>query len=218
MRIMSIHWRIAFTFFMLLSFTVDTVLAQNPTPQRKGSMKIPFVLSQQIKHSAGAAASFYVIDKGSEPVFGLAYNPSLSLTKAKSDFSFSMGSQLVGGYHLATSVDDSAFMYADLPLLAELNFGHNASKDFYSDLGWFIGGGYTYRLFKNDWNSGPVGTIGVRGFVFGPSFTIRYSRFFAGADAGPSTQSVSLLLNFGRYFEQVKLNNKVSRFSNGFRK
>ncbi len=218
MRRMSFQWRIAFMFFVLLSNTIEIVSAQNPTPQRKGSMKIPFVWSQQIKHSAGAAAAFYVIDKSSEPVFGLAYNPSLSLTKSKSDFSFSIGSQLVGGYHTATSVDDSAFIYADLPLLAELNFGHNASKDFYSDLGWFIGGGYTYRLFKNDWNSGPVGTIGVRGFVFGPSFTIRYSRFFAGADAGPSTQTISLLLNLGRYFDQVKLNNKVSRFSNGFRK
>jgi hypothetical protein len=215
---MAIQSRIAWTLLMLFSLTDVMVLAQNPTPKRKGSMNTPFVLIQQIKHSAGAAAAFYVIDKSSEPVFGLVYNPSLSLTKSKSDFSFSIGSELKGGYHVSTSVDDSAFIYADLPLLTELNFGHNASKDFYNDLGWFFGGGYAYRLFKDKWSGGPVATIGVRGFVFGPSFTIRYSRFFAGDNAGPSTQSISLLLNLGRYFDQVKLNNKVSRFSNGFRK
>jgi hypothetical protein len=132
--------------------------------------------------------------------------------------SLSIGSQISGGYHLASSADDSAFVYADFPLLVEMNFGHNASKDFYNDLGWFFGGGYTYHLFKNSWNHGPVATIGVRSFFFGPSFTLRYSRYFALQDDDESLHTISLLLNLGRYFEQVKLNNKVSRFSNGFRK
>ncbi|HMT29135.1 MAG TPA: hypothetical protein PKD91_07640 [Bacteroidia bacterium] len=186
--------------------------------QRKGSMQKPFILSQQFKHSLGAGATFYKFEDGYEPIFQLAYNPSLSLTRSQGDFSFSVGSQLSGGYHFASSVDDSDFVYADFPLLLELNFGHNASKDFYSDLGWFFGGGYTYHLLKEQWNHGPVATIGVRGFFFGPSFTIRYSRYFASQQNDASLHTVTLLLNVGRYFEQVKLNNKVSRFSNGFRR
>jgi hypothetical protein len=203
---------------LILLVTCEFVSAQAPKVANKGSMKKPFVLKQQIKHAAGISATFYEFNKGQEPVFGISYNPSISLTKSYSDFSFSVGSQLVGGYHISTSVDDSAYAYADLPLLAEFNFGHNASKDFYKDMGWFLGGGYAYRLFKNNWTSAPVASIGVRGFIFGPSFTIRYSRFFATSDNGPTTQTVSLLLNLGRYFDQVKLNNKVSRFSNGFRR
>jgi hypothetical protein len=184
----------------------------------KGNMKKPFIFSQQFKHSFGAGASFYKFADGQEPVFQLSYNPSLSLTQSWSDFSISVGSQISGGYHFSSSVDDSVFMYADLPLLVEFNFGHNASKDFYSDLGWFFGGGYTYHLFKDNWNSGPVATIGVRGFVFGPSFTIRYSRYFAQQNEDATLQTITLLLNIGKYFEQVKLDNKVSRFSNGFRR
>jgi hypothetical protein len=180
--------------------------------RRKGDMRKPFVFSQQFKHSLGAGASFYKIDKSSEPIFHIDYNPSLSLTRAYSDFSFSVGTQLAGGYHFSSSVDDSAFVYADLPLLLELNFGNNASKDFYNDLGWFFGGGYTYHLVKDAWNHGPVATIGVRAFIFGPSLTLRYSRYFATQDNDHSLHTVTLLLNMGKYFEQVKLNNKISRF------
>jgi hypothetical protein len=180
--------------------------------QRKGSMHKPFILANQFKHSFGAGTSFYYMDKGQEPVFHLDYNPSLSLTKSYSDFSFSVGAQPAGGYHIASSLDDSAFIYADFPLLFELNFGNNASKDFYNDFGWFFGGGYSYHLFRDNWNHGPVGTIGVRAFVFGPSLTLRLSRYFAISESDRSLNTVTLLLNLGKYFEQVKLNNKVSRF------
>jgi len=200
--------------FTILCFIPFITLSQ----QRKGDMKKPFELSQQFKHSIGAGASFYTFDKVREPVFHFTYNPSLSLTRAWSDLSLSIGTQLGAGYHFETPADDSAFFYAELPLLLELNFGHNASKDFYNDLGWFFGGGYSYHFFKDAWNHGPVASMGVRGFVFGPSFTIRYSRYFALQDNDASLHTLTLLLNLGRYFDQVKLNNKVSRFSNGFRK
>ncbi len=180
--------------------------------QRKGSMKKPFLFSQQFKHSLGAGASFYKIRKSLEPVFHIDYNPSLSLSRSASDFSVSIGSQLGAGYHFASSLDDTAFFYADLPLLLELNFGNNASKDFYNDFGWFFGGGYTYHLFREKRNHAPVFTFGLRGFVFGPSLTLRYSRYFAIRDDDTSLHTLTLLLNMGRYFEQVKLNNKISRF------
>ncbi len=184
--------------------------AQN---QRKGDTKKPFILSKQFKHSLGAGASFYETGKNNEPLFHIDYNPSLSLTKSYSDFSFSIGTQLAGGYHFESTTDEQAFVYADLPLLLELNFGHNASKDFYNDLGWFFGGGYSYHLFRETWSHGPVASLGVRAFVFGPSFTLRLSRNFNVKDSDPALNTVTLLLNMGKYFEQVKLNNKLSRFS-----
>jgi len=205
-------------FGLILLFSFLNSSTSYSQTQKKGMMKKPFLLSQQFKHSLGAGAAFYKIKDSYEPVFNLAYNPSLSLTRSLSDFSISVGSQISAGYHISTKADDSGFVYADLPLLLEFNFGHNASKDFYNDLGWFFGGGYSYHFIKDDWNHGPVATIGVRSFLFGPSFTLRYGRYFALQENDESLHSVTLLLNLGRYFEQVKLNNKVSRFSNGFRK
>ncbi len=200
---------------LILVVVQHTALSQ---PVRKGSMRKPFEFSQQFKHAAGAGVSFYSVLKVDEPVFHVAYNPSLSLTRAWSDFSVALASQLTGGYHFNSTFDDTSFVHASFPLFLELNFGHNASKDFYSDLGWFAGAGYSYNLFKEKWNHGPVATIGARGFVFGPSFTLRYSRYFAIQDEDVSLHNLTLLLNIGKYFEQVKMNNKISRFSNGFRK
>lgn len=186
--------------------------------QPLGSMKKPFIFSQQFKHAAGAGVSWFTEGENQEFVYQLCYQPTLSLTRGYSDFSFSIGSQLSGGYHPETTVDTTAWIYADLPLLAEFNFGHNASKDFYKDAGWFCGGGYTFNLFRERWQSGPVASIGVRAFVFGPSFTVRFQRFFAISESDRSLNTLTLALNLGGYFEQVKLNNKVSRFSNGFRR
>ncbi len=180
--------------------------------QRKGSMKKPFVFSEQFKHSVGAGVSLYSLDKKQEPVYHIDYNPTLSLTRAWSDFSISVGTHISAGYHFESDADTLAFSYVRLPLLAEMNFGHNASKDFYNDLGWFIGGGYAYHLFREEWHHAPVATIGIRTFIFGPSFTFRYIRYFATGDDDRSLNSISLMLNLGKYFEQVKLNNKISRF------
>jgi hypothetical protein len=194
----------------LLSLLLSSTLLYSQ--ERKGSMGKPFILSQQFKHSAGIGASIYRIKGSSEPVFHLDYNPSLSITRSWSDFSVSIGSQLAAGYHIKTSVDDSAFIFADLPLIFEFNFGHNASKDFYSDVGWLLGAGYTYTTIRDAWQHGPLITAGARGFLFGPSITVRYSHFFPVTDDAVELNNISLLLNLGNYFEQVKLNNKVSRF------
>jgi hypothetical protein len=199
---------------IILLFTVQ-LPAQT---QRKGSMKKPFELSQQFKHSAGAGVGAYRVNGSDELFYQIAYNPSLSLTRSFSDFSFSVGSELKAGYHPSTGVDSFGFVVAQLPLLLELNFGNNASKDFYSDQGWFFGGGWSYNLFNEEWNHGPVVTLGIRTFLFGPSWSVRYSRYFAMQETDRSMHNLTLLLNLGKYFEQVKLNNKVSRFSDGFRR
>jgi hypothetical protein len=201
-----------------LLFIYHNLLWSQVEPSRKGTMSKPFIFSQQFKHAVGIGSAFYKVNESREPVYMISYSPTLSLTKSFSDFSVSVGSQLSGGYHFANSADDSSFLFADLPILVEMNLGHNASKDFYSDLGWFFGGGYSFNLFKERWQQGPVVSIGARAFILGPSFTLRLMRFFAIREEDVSLYSVTLSLNLGRYFEQVKLNNKVSRFSNGFRK
>lgn len=180
----------------------------------KGQMKKPFLFQQQFKHAVGAGATFYSADGSFEPIYHIAYSPNLALTKNFSDFSITVGSHLTGGYHPETNNDDSAYVYADLPLLLEFNIGHNASKDFYSDLGCFFGGGYSYNYFRGNWQQGPEITFGMRTFIFGPSFTIRYTRFVAIREEDITTQGLTISLNLGHYFEQVKKNNKISRFTN----
>src|SRR5689334_7794491 len=96
------HALLKILLFVMIGFPLE--LSAQKT-QQKGSMKKPFLLSQQFKHSAGAGASFYKLQEGYEPVFNLAYNPSLSLTRAWSDFSFSVGTQISGGYHFSTKID-----------------------------------------------------------------------------------------------------------------
>jgi hypothetical protein len=182
--------------------------------QVKGDMKKPFIFQQQFKHALGLGATFYDAAGSFEPIYHLAYSPNLALTKSFSDFSISIGSHITGGYHFESGNDDSAFAYADLPLLLEFNIGHNASKDFYSDLGCFFGGGYSYNYFRGNWQQGPEFTMGMRTFIFGPSFTIRYTRFVAIREEDITTQALTISLNLGHYFEQVKKNNKISRFTN----
>ena len=172
----------------------------------------PLNFREQFKHAAGIGAVSF--SGRSDQVFmpAISYSPNFSFTNGMSDFSITAGSHLTLGYYFAEDSTEEDFVYTDLPLLIEFNFGHNASKDFYYDLGWFIGGGYTYNHLNERWQSGPVATIGFRTFIFGPSFTLRYIRYFATADEDRSTHGMSISLNLGSYFEQVKRNNKVSRF------
>jgi hypothetical protein len=197
-------------FSVLFFVTAYPALAQKKQPL--GTLKKPFVFSQQFKHAAGLGATFYKAENTQEPIYHIAYSPNLALTRGYSDFSITIGSHLTGGYHAESGNDDSAFVYADLPLLVEFNFGHNASKDFYTDFGFFAGGGYSFNYFRGNWQQGPEVSLGIRTFIFGPSFTIRYTRFVAIREQDISTQGLTVSLNLGGYFEQVKKNNKVSRF------
>jgi hypothetical protein len=179
-----------------------------------GTMGSGFSFREQFKHAAGLGAVMYTSRESTDFIPAINYSPNISLTRNLSDFSVTIGSHLVLGYHPSGDSLDKEFIYTDLPILVELNFGHNASKDFYYDLGWFLGGGYSFNLVNENWQSGPVATVGFRTFIFGPSFTFRYLRFFAVDDDDISTHGLSISLNIGRYFEQVKKNNKISRFNN----
>ncbi len=172
----------------------------------------PLTFREQFKHAAGIGAVSFSKPSGEVFMPAISYSPNFSFTNGMSDFSITAGSHLAVGYYFAEDSTEEDFIYTDLPLLIEFNFGHNASKDFYYDMGWFLGGGYTYNYLNERWQSGPVATIGFRTFIFGPSFTLRYIRFFATADEDRSTHGISLSLNLGNYFDQVKRNNKVSRF------
>jgi len=197
-----------------LIWAVSFVLISTSLQAQLGTMGSSFSFREQFKHAAGLGTVIYTGNESTEFIPAINYSPSLSLTRSLSDFSITIGSHLVLGYHPSGDSLENEFLYTDLPVLLELNFGHNASKDFYYDMGWFIGGGYSFSLFNENWQSGPVATIGFRTFVFGPSFTFRYLRFFAVDQEDISTHGLSISLNIGRYFEQVKKNNKISRFNN----
>ena len=77
----------------------------------------------------GRAVNMYFLSNHA----GHKNNPlNVSLLNRYSDFSITVGSHMTAGYHIASDREDSAFFFADLPLLVEINLGHNASKDFYN--------------------------------------------------------------------------------------
>ncbi len=184
------------------------------TKAQKGQTKKPFVFSKGYKSSWGVGCSFYAFNGIYEKIGSINYAPQLDLTNKRSDFSISLNTQLSAGYHFKSKNDSSNFPYADIPLFIEANFGHLASKDFYNEIGYFIGGGYDLNFLKNTLQHGPAFTAGMRTWFFGKSLTIRYIVSVPSPNSllGTLIHTVSINLNVGSYLENVKANNKISNF------
>ncbi len=201
---------------IFLSFIL-LLIAYNASAQ-KGQTKRPLKLSKSFKSSFGIGGSVYNYRYANEFTGQLNYAPQLDLTNKYSDYSISLNTQLSAGYHVKTKNDTVNFLYADFPLIIQMNVGHLASKDFFSDYGFFIGAGYDVNYFRNTLQYTPAFTTGFRFWLLGKSFTLRY--LYTGlshlATATP-LHTLTLNLNVGAYLENVKANNKVSNFMKSFK-
>lgn len=173
-------------------------------------------ISKRFKLSAGYSA--YLLEVGSKvsPVHSLGVTPQFNLWQPRSNFSIAFVSPLTLGMHFRTKVLDRMFLFSDIPLMGEINYGHLATKDFRRWWGIFAGGGYTFQSAGTHWQYGGCLSAGFRFWLFGKSFTLRYSRFFSEYIADYFSHRLTLEINLGRYLKDVRFKNKLNKFEKPF--
>jgi hypothetical protein len=181
--------------------------AQQPKPDRN-----PF------KSTAGAASFLFWDQTHTQTAWGVFYSPQYNLYNSFSDLTLSVSAQPGAGMSLSGKGESNEIIF-DLPFMLEINLGHLASRDFYAPMGFFAGGGYDFhKTGDGEIHQAFVATTGLRWWMFKKSFTARYILYFSGDKDGYMSHSISLGLNLGKYLDDVRANNKVSRFMSPFRK
>ncbi|MCH7535990.1 MAG: hypothetical protein IH948_09695 [Bacteroidetes bacterium] len=98
-------------------------------------------------------------------------------------------------------------------MFLELNIGHLATKNFFSDRGFVIGGGYGILLKGSDFDHGGAFTVGFRFWMIKKrSLTIRYILLSGQKN---TIHTLSFMINIGKHLDKVKKLNKVSKFTGG---
>ncbi len=182
------------------------------------AQEAPGFLSKRTKASVGPVARFYWNDLELNGIYGLSFSPQFNLINNFSDVSLSLDLEPVIGYHPGNDADPVSFIYAGSPATLNLNIGHLATKDFRSDMGIFFGGGYSADYIRDTLMLGPVATTGLRWWMAGRSFTIRYHIYFTEQDDLNFAHSIGIFYNFGPWIQLNRRNNKLSKFARPFRK
>jgi hypothetical protein len=170
-------------------------------------------------HSAiGVGVCDYPYQTNDEKFFAINYAPQLDLTLRYSDMSISLNTQLAAGYHFLLSQDSLKYLTYDIPIFLQGNIGHLASKDFYSDFGFFAGGGYDWMYIRNEFQQRIAATAGIRFWFASQSITVRVTRYFGNQNANYSINSLTLDFNLGGYLSKIKGLNKISDFMHPYGK
>lgn len=199
--------------FFVLLFAFNQVNAQ-----KKAKISIPGIFLKRTHISIGAGDYQYPYNTKMENVFAGNFATQTDLFFRYSDFCISLNTQFAAGYHIKMYQDSLRGFSGDVPLILQANIGHLSSKDFYSYFGGFAGGGIDW-LSHNGWRyKTPLVTIGLRSWLFGQSFTIRYMHYYLNYFELKMMNSITLDLNIGKYLSSVKANNQISNFMKPYRK
>lgn len=156
--------------------------------------------SAQISFSHAVGISYFVAGDAMSPAFN--YSPRLNVVEM-GDATISIGTHLNGWIVFNSRTPSSNALVLDAPLLAELNLGHAAHPDAYSDFGGFIGVGYGVSLVGggNGANAamGPVANIGVRMYVSDQPCGLRLSYLYSTNDEGADVFGISLFYTLGDF-------------------
>lgn len=178
----------------------------------------PGFFSKRTKVSVGPAARFYWKNTELNGLYGLSLAPQFNIINSFADVSLSLDLDPMIGYHPATSSDSVKFFYGGAPATLNVNIGHLSTKDFRSDMGFFAGGGYSFDYIRDSLMYSPVATTGLRWWMGGRSFTVRYHIYFNGQDDFKPAHSIAFLYNFGPWVADARRKNKLSKFARPFRK
>jgi len=184
-------------------------------------------LLDHFRHSVGLGVSMLQNKEAVSPAFGLYYNPQLNYLDKFSDFSMSVAMPVIVGGHIETSIVDTSFFFAQVPLVTEVNIGHYATRDFTNSIGMSFGGGYAMQVTNRGLGHGPVVTASFRTWIKHASITVRYIGMFQFTQEetngtvvfpdGYNSHSIALALNLGQYLSKVRQMNKISKWMNPFR-
>jgi hypothetical protein len=106
------------------------------------------VSKAQVSFSHSAGLSAYI--GGSAAAWGLNYSPRLNLLELGDELTFSLGTHLGLGLQYSSQEGSSNSFTLDLPLMAEINFGHASSPETSSSFGGFGGIGYGISKIGSD--------------------------------------------------------------------
>ncbi len=111
-------------------------------------------------HSVGIAG--YQAGDVSAP--GALYSPRLNFMELGDNMTLSIGTHLSAGFDF-NSREGASSLALDIPIVAEVNFGHAAHPDAESSFGGFLGAGYGISKI-GDSGAFDSGYNDARGFVF----------------------------------------------------
>ncbi|MCG3165769.1 MAG: hypothetical protein POELPBGB_01544 [Bacteroidia bacterium] len=173
-------------------------------------------IGKRFKFSTGYSS--YLLETGTKvsPVHGLGITPQFNLWQPRSNFSVAFALPAAVGIHFRTKVLGSMFVFSDIPLMGEINYGHLATHDFRKWWGVFAGGGYTFQSVGTRWQYGANLSAGFRFYLFRQSFTLRYARFFGENVGDVLSHRLALEINLGRFLKDVATKNKLQKFERPF--
>ena len=135
------------------------------------------------------------------------YSPRVNLLNLNNKMTLSAGTHLGLGFALASDgTNTSATFHYDLPLVAELNFGHGAHKETSSRFGGFLGAGYGFNRMQGSLDSpsdyrqsnGFLINGGLRFKVKNASWGLRASYLFNQKAGGENVMSLGAFYTFGK--------------------
>ncbi|OFY64196.1 MAG: hypothetical protein A3H98_12530 [Bacteroidetes bacterium RIFCSPLOWO2_02_FULL_36_8] len=158
----------------------------------------------QISFSHSGGASFYGSSLASAP--GLMYSPRINFLELRDELTISAGTHL--GLGVVYSRDEGASSFAfDLPLVAEINFGHGANPDTRSSFGGFGGFGFgiskigSAGAFGADYNdaAGIVLNGGIRAIINKNPLGLRLSYLINTKEGFENVISLGIFFTFGDF-------------------
>jgi hypothetical protein len=141
--------------------------------------------------------------------YALVYSPRLNLTELSDELSISVGSHLGAGLEFSSNSrsGSSGSFILDIPVVAELNFGHACSSNSSAGFGGFVGAGFGFNkmsydngIFSSDRNAtGVVINGGFRtNLIREQSVTLRVSYMLA-SDGNGDILGLGLTYNIGDF-------------------
>jgi hypothetical protein len=104
-----------------------------------------FAAKAQVEFNHSFGGVFYASENSSG--YGILYSPRLNLVELSDEVSLSAGSHVGLGFSGSANSQTGASgsFVLDLPLLAEINFGHASSSNSSIGFGGFLGAGFGYN-------------------------------------------------------------------------
>jgi hypothetical protein len=137
---------------------------------------------------------------------GITYSPRLNVVEIVDEVTLSVGTHLGLGFNFSSDREGSSNSFVlDLPIVAELNFGHGANPDARSSFGGFVGFGYgiskmgaedDFGVGRND-AAGLIVNGGIRAIIMERPVGLRVSYLLNSKSGAESVLGVGIFYNIG---------------------